>query len=113
MTPAAQPGHPIRRLVLNDIGPFIPSVALRRLGRYIDAPARHFGSLAEAELHYRQTLETLVGIHAVYVSRAHRPLPLKLLIDFLAERFGGDIAPWDPLPTAPPKPRGAGRIAQR
>ena len=56
MTLAAQPGHPIRRLVLNDIGPFIPSAALRRLGRYIDAPARHFGSLAEAELHFRQTL---------------------------------------------------------
>lgn len=56
MAMAAQPGHPIRRLVLNDIGPFIPSAALRRLGRYIDAPARYFLSLAEAELHYRQTL---------------------------------------------------------
>ena len=56
MTLAAQPGHPIRRLLLNDIGPFIPSAALRRLGRYIDAPVRHFASLAEAELHHRQTL---------------------------------------------------------
>jgi pimeloyl-ACP methyl ester carboxylesterase len=56
MTLAAQPGHPIRRLVMNDIGPFIPSSALRRLGRYIDAPSRHFGSLAEAEAHHRQTL---------------------------------------------------------
>lgn len=56
MTLAAQPGHPIRRLVLNDVGPFIPSAALRRLGQYIDAPARHFDSLAEAEAHYRRTL---------------------------------------------------------
>ncbi|MDZ7589225.1 MAG: alpha/beta hydrolase [Rubrivivax sp.] len=56
MTLAAQPGHPIRRLVLNDIGPFIPSAALRRLGRDIDAPVRHFPSLVEAQLHYRQTL---------------------------------------------------------
>jgi pimeloyl-ACP methyl ester carboxylesterase len=56
MTLAAQPGHPIRRLLLNDIGPFIPSAALRRLGRYIDAPVRRFASLAEAEAHCRQTL---------------------------------------------------------
>jgi len=38
--------------------------------------------------------ETL-GIHAVYLSRRHRPLALQLLLDFLAERFGGDVAPWD------------------
>jgi DNA-binding transcriptional LysR family regulator len=36
-----------------------------------------------------------LGIHAVYLSRQHLPLPLKLLIEFLAERFGGDAAPWD------------------
>lgn len=36
-----------------------------------------------------------LGIHAVVLSRQHQPLPLKLLIDHLAERFGGDVAPWD------------------
>ena len=36
-----------------------------------------------------------LGIHAVFLSRQHQPLPLKLLVDFLAERFGGDAAPWD------------------
>ncbi len=36
-----------------------------------------------------------LGIHAVYLSRQHQPLPLKLLIDFLAQRYGGDVAPWD------------------
>jgi DNA-binding transcriptional LysR family regulator len=35
------------------------------------------------------------GIHAVYLSRRHRPLALQLLLDFLAERFGGAVAPWD------------------
>jgi hypothetical protein len=25
----------------------------------------------------------------------HWPLALRLLIDFLAERFGGELAPWD------------------
>jgi DNA-binding transcriptional LysR family regulator len=38
--------------------------------------------------------ETL-GIHAVFLSRQHQPLPLKLLVDFLAERLGGQVAPWD------------------
>ena len=32
MTLAAQPGTPIRRLVLNDVGPFIPRQALERIG---------------------------------------------------------------------------------
>jgi DNA-binding transcriptional LysR family regulator len=38
--------------------------------------------------------ETL-GIHAVYLSRQHQPLLLRAMVDFLAERFGGDVAPWD------------------
>lgn len=37
----------------------------------------------------------VLGIYAVYLSRQHQPLPLKLLIEFLSERFGGDVAPWD------------------
>lgn len=54
-----------------------------------------------------------LGIHAVYLSRQHQPQPLKLLIDFLAERFGGDIAPWDVQPTAPAARRSVGRSARR
>lgn len=37
----------------------------------------------------------VLGIHAIYLSRQHQPLALRLLVDFLAERFGGAIAPWD------------------
>jgi DNA-binding transcriptional LysR family regulator len=44
----------------------------------------------------------VLGLHAVVLSRQHQPRPLKLLIDFLAERFGGDLAPWDRKPSAPP-----------
>ncbi|MDX5379605.1 MAG: LysR family transcriptional regulator [Halomonas sp.] len=36
-----------------------------------------------------------LGIHAVYLSRRHQPLLLRAMIDFLAERLGGDVAPWD------------------
>lgn len=32
---AAMPGSPIRRLVINDIGPFIPQAALDRIGDYL------------------------------------------------------------------------------
>lgn len=42
----------------------------------------------------RHDPETL-GIHAIYLSRRHQPLALRLLVDFLAERFGGPVAPWD------------------
>lgn len=36
-----------------------------------------------------------LGVHAVYLSRRHTPRPLQLLVDFLADRFGGPVAPWD------------------
>ena len=32
---AAQPGTPIRRLILNDVGPFVPKAALERIGSYV------------------------------------------------------------------------------
>jgi DNA-binding transcriptional LysR family regulator len=55
-----------------------------------------------------------LGIHAIYLSRQHQPVPLKLLIDFLAERFGGDIAPWDRLAVSRQrKPRHGSRSTGR
>jgi DNA-binding transcriptional LysR family regulator len=38
--------------------------------------------------------ETL-GVHAVYLSRQHQPLLLRAMVDFLAARFSGELAPWD------------------
>jgi pimeloyl-ACP methyl ester carboxylesterase len=35
MTLAAQPNTPIRSLVINDIGPFVPSEALKRISEYV------------------------------------------------------------------------------
>lgn len=45
--------------------------------------------------------ETL-GIHAVYLSRQHQPLVLRVMLDFLAKRFSGDVAPWDRPPKSDP-----------
>ena len=39
------------------------------------------------------------GIHAIYLSRQHQPLILRLLVDFLAARFAGETPPWDVTPS--------------
>ena len=50
---AAMPRSPIRRLVLNDVGPFLPRAALARLALYVGKdPA--FADLAGLEAHLRQ-----------------------------------------------------------
>lgn len=49
---AAQPGNPIRRLVLNDVGPFVPKAALARIALYVGNAPR-FASLDDAERYVR------------------------------------------------------------
>lgn len=53
MVLAAQPGTPIRRLILNDVGPFIPAAALARIAAYIGNPPR-LPDLATAEAYIRK-----------------------------------------------------------
>jgi len=47
MSLAGQPGSPIRRLVLNDVGPRISPEAVERIGSYVGKPVR-FASVDEA-----------------------------------------------------------------
>jgi pimeloyl-ACP methyl ester carboxylesterase len=51
---ASQPGNRVRRLVMNDIGAFVPVDALQAISRNLQAPA-HFASLEEVEAHMRHT----------------------------------------------------------
>lgn len=51
---AALPGSPVRRLVLNDVGPFVPGTFLDRLAGYVGADP-HFADLAELEAYLRRT----------------------------------------------------------
>jgi pimeloyl-ACP methyl ester carboxylesterase len=44
---AAQNGSPLRRLVMNDVGPTIEAAALQRIGAYLGQPA-HWATLDEA-----------------------------------------------------------------
>jgi pimeloyl-ACP methyl ester carboxylesterase len=49
---AAQPNSPIRRLVINDVGPFIPKGALERIGGYVGSRT-HFRDIEEADSYLR------------------------------------------------------------
>ena len=49
---AAMPDTPIRRLILNDVGPHIPKAALERIGDYLGAVPR-FETVQEVEAHLR------------------------------------------------------------
>lgn len=50
---AAQPKSPIKRLVMNDVGPFIPKAALERIVSYVGNDPR-FPSLRELEAYVRE-----------------------------------------------------------
>jgi pimeloyl-ACP methyl ester carboxylesterase len=78
MTLAAQPGTPIRRLVLNDVGPVIPRRALERIGGYVGKYPR-FADLASLEAHLRLihapvgTMDDAAWHH--FAAFGHRRLP--------------------------------------
>lgn len=50
---AAQPGTPLKRLVMNDVGPFVPKAALERLAGYVGQDPR-FDTLEAVERYLRQ-----------------------------------------------------------
>lgn len=50
---AAHSKSPIRRLVMNDVGPLVPAEALRRLGDYVGKDP-HFADFGEFEAHLRE-----------------------------------------------------------
>jgi len=51
---AAKPGSPIRRLVLNDVGPLVPWSALLRLKGHVGRSREPFASLEEVEAYLRE-----------------------------------------------------------
>jgi pimeloyl-ACP methyl ester carboxylesterase len=50
---ASQPNNPIRRLVVNDVGPFIPKAALERIALYVGQAPR-FDSIDASEAYLRK-----------------------------------------------------------
>ncbi len=53
MVIAATPGNPIRRLVLNDVGCFVPQDAMARIRDYMALPPETFPDIAALEAHLR------------------------------------------------------------
>lgn len=53
---SGMPGSRIRRLVINDIGPYVSSTGLTRIGDYLRQMPQSFPSMVEAEAYYRRIL---------------------------------------------------------
>lgn len=62
MALAAQTGTPVKKLVLNDVGPVVSKVALQRIGSYVGKTPT-FASLEEAE-RYVRTISAPFGPHS-------------------------------------------------
>lgn len=75
----------LRRAVLSGAG-------LGMLPTYLVADDLRRGRLVQL-LHEHEP-EPL-GVYAIYLSRQHRLLALQLFVEFLIQRFGGNVAPWD------------------
>jgi pimeloyl-ACP methyl ester carboxylesterase len=75
---AALPGTPIRRLILNDVGPFVPRAALERIGSYVGEDP-HFADLAALETYLRRVhsgFGALSDADWTHMARhSSRPLP--------------------------------------
>lgn len=54
---ASRPGSPVRRLVMNDIGAYVPLDAMLAIAQNLESPG-HFASLDEVEAHLRRTRST-------------------------------------------------------
>jgi len=53
MTLAAMPETPVSRLIINDIGPYIPKLAVERIAAYMTSPLPEFNSLDEIDRYLR------------------------------------------------------------
>jgi pimeloyl-ACP methyl ester carboxylesterase len=56
MVLAALPGSPIRRIVINDIGPYVPWAGLLRLGANLNDTPKGFETIEAAESYLRRVL---------------------------------------------------------
>lgn len=67
MSIAAMSHSPIRRLILNDIGAFIPRTGLKRIGAYLtDQAFPRFNNLLEVEEYFRNTYTTFGQLSDVH-----------------------------------------------
>ena len=73
MVVAATPGHPVRRLVLNDIGAFVPKELLARIGDYL-GEAGDFADMPALEQYLRHGARALRAAERCRVAASGRDL---------------------------------------
>jgi pimeloyl-ACP methyl ester carboxylesterase len=56
MVLAALPGSPIGRIVINEVGPYLPWTGLLRLGANLNDAPKSFETIEQAEVYYRRVL---------------------------------------------------------
>jgi pimeloyl-ACP methyl ester carboxylesterase len=69
---AGLPDSPIRRLVVNDIGPYLPWSGLVRIGSYVSAMPAEFKNLGEVEAYFRDVLSPFGDLpdeHWMHITR--------------------------------------------
>lgn len=66
MVLAALPGSPIRRIVINDIGPYLPWAGLLRLGANLNDAPKSFETIEQAEGYYRRVLASFGELEDVH-----------------------------------------------
>ncbi|MDX2028358.1 MAG: alpha/beta hydrolase [Alphaproteobacteria bacterium] len=75
---ASMPNSPIRRLVINDVGPFIPVAALKRIGEYVSLMPE-FNGVEQLERHLRQVYAPFGALTDAdwkhLAAHSHRTLP--------------------------------------
>ena len=104
---AAMPDHPLRRMVVNDVGPFIPGEALALIGDYLGEHPR-FADLAEAENYFRTVYLSFGPLedhhYRHFVTHGVRPDPIgggfvldidPAVIDQFVAQPPVDIALWE------------------
>lgn len=87
-TSAKPPAPPIRRLVLNDVGPEIPDAALERIGDYVGRDWR-FTDAADAEEHLRE-------VYAPFAFRSDEDWRWFVEMSVSAAPDGGYVPRYDP-----------------
>lgn len=101
---AVQPQTPLRRLILNDIGPYIEEAALRRIADYL-APYPFYATVAEAERALRQSMASFgkltpaqwrhLATHGVRpVASGYRPHYHYAIVEGFRAGIEGDIDLW-------------------
>jgi pimeloyl-ACP methyl ester carboxylesterase len=102
---AAAPGTPIRRLIMNDVGPCLPAAALQRIANYLGDDPR-FGSLDELEAYLREVhapfgpLDDAQWRHIAATSARQTDGAWRLAYDpairtSLPDALGKDVLLWD------------------